>query len=272
MNMQDSAEKISIHAVTVNHNTSRYTELMLRSFFRLNDLSEFDFKVTVLDNNSNDPYIFDFKEYLKSSNSTFQSTRFDNSVSADKHGMAFEKYILENRNCDYYLFLDSDMWFVEKDTIPQMVREIKETGDDIFAIQARIFGYYAKEVIEGKDGKIGHTFADSVDFNMVVKDKQYVAKVQHERCSPVCCVVKNSPLFHSIVENIGLTPAIVLRDDALRYYDTFGLMTYTMRAVGKKHCVSSKTVNHFTETSYKSDTRGQRDIDVEQLLKQYEND
>ena len=53
-----------IYAVTVNHNTSHFVELMLRTLFYKDDLSGIDFHMFVLDNNSGDEYLGQLQAYL----------------------------------------------------------------------------------------------------------------------------------------------------------------------------------------------------------------
>lgn len=223
-----------INAVTVNHNTSRFTELMIRSLLKMNDLLSLPLNLTVLDNKSDDKYLDVLLNFLKSNNIHLQQTGFDNSIDVEKHGIALEEYVKNNPDCDFYLFLDSDMWFIEERTIGTMLSELDSSSEDIFAVQARIYGHYAKEVIEGKNGKPGHTFKDKMTWSMKYDDKSYKVYVKDERCSPVCCLIRNVFPFRRIVNSTGLTPVQIFRVGSVNHYDTFGLMTHLMFSLGKK--------------------------------------
>jgi len=118
------------------------------TLFYTNDLSDIDLEIAVLDNGSNDEHRGQLKTYLADQGIPLIQTGFDNSVAPQKHGVALTNFVLENDGCTHYLFLDSDMWFVEEDTIPTMLAELVESPPDIFGCQARISGFYAHRIIE----------------------------------------------------------------------------------------------------------------------------
>jgi hypothetical protein len=128
---------------------------MLRTLFFTNDLSSMDFRMFVLDNSSDDEYLGHLKAYLSDQRIPLIQTGFDNSLAPEKHGAAFDSFVEEYDDCTHYLFLDSDMWFVENNTIPTMLSELLESPPTVSANQAGIYGYYAHRVIEGRDGSPG---------------------------------------------------------------------------------------------------------------------
>ena len=258
-----------IKAVTVNHNTSRFVELMIRSLFATNKPSVLSLDLTVLDNKSNDKYYENLLTYLKNANINITQTGFDNKVDVQKHGKALEVFVKENPDCEYYLFLDSDMWFIEDETIETMLSELDSAPKNTFGVQARIKGFYAKDIIEGKDGNLGYPCIDKMRWKTTIDGKEYKMAVKNLRCSPVCCLIKNDKMFRKISLNTGLTPAYIFRVGRIEYYDTFGLMTHIMIGNGRKYIVSKKEINHFTETSYKNEFRGARNVDVEKILECY---
>ncbi|CAG0998562.1 hypothetical protein ANAEL_02779 [Anaerolineales bacterium] len=261
-----------IYGVTVNHNTSRFVELMLRTLFLTNDLSGLAFHMVVLDNASNDEYVEQLTAYLANQSIPFIQTGLDNRVAVEKHGLALANFVKERKDCTHYLFLDSDMWFVENDTIPTMWRELVESPSSVFANQARIHGYYADRAIEGRDGVPGANSLDGVEWetvcgNPVVKNTRYTTRIAY-RCSPVCSLIANTPVFRTVTETIGLNPAISFGAWAAKHYDTFGLMTHVMATHGFRFIVSSKTVNHFTETVYRPELRAPKDKDCSKMLEE----
>jgi hypothetical protein len=266
--------KTMIHAVTVNHNTSHFAELMLRSLFVQNRLQDGDFRITVLDNCSNDEGFRSLQAFLAERAISFVQTGFDTAVAVEKHGLAFANFVENTPDASYYLFLDVDMWFIESDTICTMLKELKERRD-CFANQARIFGYYADRVIEGRNGEFGRGDAESISFSTKVVEGQgdnsriraYATRVS-SRCSPVCCLVENSDLFRGVVSEVGLTPATIFKNQEAVHYDTFGLMTHVMATHGVRVNVSAKTVSHFTETTYHPEFRGGKDRDCHRMLEE----
>ena len=145
-------DRASIHAVTVTQNTSAFTELMLRTLFLTNELGGFEFRLTVLDNNSSDPEFGALKAYLGAQQIPLAPTGFSYYVAAEQHGAALTDFVRDHDDCTHYLFLDADMWFVEQNTVRTMLDELRAAGPDIFAVQARIYGYYVGFVYEGRDG------------------------------------------------------------------------------------------------------------------------
>jgi hypothetical protein len=258
----------TIHAVTVNHNTSHFVELMLRTLFLPNPPHTFRLHVTVLDNASDDAELPALQSYLRANDISFLQTGFDSTVAAEKHGAAFEAFIREHPDCTHYLFLDSDMWFIERDTIGTMLRELGTAGDNVFANQARIAGYYAGRIIEGANGVPG--YADTWTDTMTFESKSYPT-TRMTRCSPVCALVPNTPLFRRVVQTVGLTPALRFHPGAADYFDTFSLMTHAMAACGNEFIISSKTVNHFTQAAYMTEHRAPKDRDCLLLLDDLRN-
>lgn len=259
---------LHICGVTVNHNTSHFVELMLRTLFLTNDVTGLRFEMTVLDNQSDDRHITDLRTYLATTTIALHQTGFDTTHAPEKHGLAFATFIRDHPACTHYLFLDSDMWFIEPATIPTFVTELLHAPRTTFANQARIFGYYAGRMIEGRDGIPGTGAYDGHEpFTMTWDDRQYT-QVIVPRCSPVCALVANTPLFRQVVDRIGLTPAYRFGREQVYFYDTFSFMTQVMATHGQSFRVSAKTVNHFTQASYMPEHREAKDRDCMLLLEE----
>lgn len=256
----------AIHAVTVNHNTSHFVELMLRTLYQTNDLSSLCFQATVLDNRSDDSHCADLRAYLAEQQIPFVQTGFDTDIAAEKHGLAFANFIRDCPEPTHYLFLDADMWFMERNTIPVMVEELRNAPGRLFANQARIQGYYAGRIIEGWDGIPGAGVWDEQPPQTVTFGARSYTQQVILRCSPVCSLVVNTPIFRNVVETVGLTPARRFGVDEIYFYDTFGLMTQVMSTHDKPFIVSSKTVNHFTQAVYMPEHRAIKDRDCGLLL------
>jgi len=150
--MISMTDSLHICGVAVNHNTSHFVELMLRTLYLTNDLTGIHFEMTVLDNQSDDVQRDQLGTYLAAQHVSFRQTGFDTSIAGEKHGVAFANFIRDHPECTHYLFLDADMWFIEPNTIATMAAELITAPSTTFANQARILGYYAGRVIEGRDG------------------------------------------------------------------------------------------------------------------------
>ncbi len=256
----------SIQAVTVNHNTSHFVELLVRTLVLTSDLSTLDLQMTVLDNASDDEHVITLTSYLDTQHITVTQTGFDTSVAVEKHGIALESFVQHHPACTHYLFLDPDIWFVEPDTIRTMLDELISAEPSIFANQARIAGYYAGRLIEGRDATSGtDPYLEQPVSPIICGNRQYDTCVA-SRCSPVCSLVTNTPLFRRVVETVGLSPALRLRVDQATYYDTFSLMTHVMATHDKQAMVSAKTINHFTQVAYEPEYRPPKDRDCLLML------
>jgi len=264
--MTSMAVSLHICGVTVNHNTSHFVELMLRTLFLTNDLTDLRFEMTVLDNQSEDAHIDELRAYLAGQQMAFLQTGFDIGITGEKHGAAFAKFIRDHPECTHYLFLDADMWFTEPDTIPTMVAELSSASHPTFANQARIRGYYVDRVIEGRDGIAGAGAFDGQPLSTVTFWDRAYSQIWMPRCSPVCSLVANTPLFRRVVETVGLTPTYRFGVGEAFFYDTFSLMTQVMATHGQYFIVSSKTINHFTQVTYMPEHRAAKDRDCWLLL------
>ena len=111
-----------------------------------------------------------------------------------------------------------------------MVQELQAADSDVFANQAQIAGYYAGRIIEGHNRIPGASDATTFPTTRTQLGAQSYSVATATRCSPVCSLIKNTPIFRSTVATIGLTPAFRLHVGTALYYDTFGLMTHTMLA------------------------------------------
>lgn len=241
-----------IFAVAVNHNTSKYTELLISSL--LTNRESFEMSTTVYDNQSIDDGVEDLKLLLKRKNIPFIQTGFDTKSIYNpdsflhlkcSHGEIFTKFVLENPECDYYLFLDSDVCFIDNKTIEEMVKEIQQSEENCFAIAAR----------QSWDG-----------INEISEEEQ---KKFEGRIHPCCALVKNTPIFRSVVKEVGLSGVTYHYGKNLVFTDTFGLMTQVMKTHGLDFQKSSKLIIHFSHVSYNSDHIEAKEKFRDELLRKY---
>lgn len=125
----------TIKAVTVNHNTSQYCELMLRYLFVHHPYEQNVF-LTVFDNSSTDD-TSSLKAYAESKGVPIRQSGFTAKTQNNSHGEILRRFVLEQPDCTYYLFLDTDVCFLEDNTLRVMRHEL-ETATNAFGIGTRI--------------------------------------------------------------------------------------------------------------------------------------
>jgi hypothetical protein len=216
-----------IEAVTVNHNTSPYMELMLHSLFTHHS-SEINLSLTVLDNASTDD-MSELKAYVQSKGLFIEQTGFTTKTRNNSHGEILGKFVLNHPDCTHYLFLDPDVCFLEDNTIDIMLKELEE-GDNTFGIGPRMSWDGINEIPQ--DAR---------------KDNPDICDA---RLHPCCALVENTSLFRLVVQEVGLSTANYLWAEREEIFDTFKLMTKVMKTHGLKHMISSQMVLHFFCVSY----------------------
>jgi hypothetical protein len=216
-----------IEAVTVNHNTSRYMELMLRSLFARHPKG-LDLSLTLFDNASTDD-MSKLIAFAGSKGIPIIQSGFTTDTVNNSHGEILSRFVLDHPDCSHYLFLDADVCFLEDNTIGVMLEEL-ENSVDAFGIGPRMSWDGVEEI------------------------PQDVRKANPDICDarlhPCCALVKNTPLFRTAVKEIGLTCVKVLWANEEVYLDTFKLMTKVMKTHGLRHLISAKMVLHFFCVSY----------------------
>jgi hypothetical protein len=218
-----------IEAVLVNHNTSAYAELALRSLFARHG-NEIDLGLTVYNNGSTDD-TRGLRAYAAERGVAFVPSGYGLDTVHNSHGAVLDRFVREHPDCAYYLFLDADVAFVQDGTIGTMAEELDA--------DAGAFGVGARMSWDGVD----EMPADLVQGNPDV----YAARLH-----PCCALVRNTPVFRAVVEEIGLGCAKLLRPEGEEYVDTFKLATKAMRTHGLRHIRSSRMVLHFFNVSYEA--------------------
>jgi hypothetical protein len=224
------AQSHHIEAVTVNHNTSRYMELMLRSLYATHS-ADLSLSLALYDNASQDDtaalVAFGQTRSILMEQSGFTTETLNNS-----HGEILRRFVLEHPDCGYYLFLDADVCFVQCDTIFTMMRELEE-DPEAFAIGPRL----------SWDGRR--------DLPEEVHTKN--PDIYSARLHPCCALVRNTEGFRRVVQEVGFSTVSVHWAERDEYLDTFKLMTKVMRTHGYHHLTSSAMVIHFFCASYEWD-------------------
>lgn len=220
-----------IAAVTVNHNTSAYMELMLRSFFACHPTG-LSVSLTVFDNGSTDES-GELRRYAQRMNVPILPSGFPLTTAHNSHGEILRRFVLDQPDCTHYLFLDADVCFVQTNTIHTMLAEV-EQAPQAFGIGPRMSWDGTSEI--------------------PLEIRQANPDICDARLHPCCALIPNTPLFRTVVELIGLSCARYLWAQREEYLDTFKLMTRVMQTHGRHHMLSSALVQHFFAVSYAWDT------------------
>src|SRR5919198_3155546 len=109
-----------IAAVAVNHNTSPYTELMLRSLFATHaSVDSLCLSLNVLDNGSEDDSA-PLRTYAASVGVPVLPSGFTTHAKHNTHGVVLRRFVLDHPDSTHYLFLDTDTCFSQPEAITTM--------------------------------------------------------------------------------------------------------------------------------------------------------
>ncbi|MBV6478948.1 MAG: Rhamnosyltransferase WbbL [Ignavibacteria bacterium] len=119
--MEYMKEKTDILIQIINYNTKDYLDDCLSGLFEDIGNSEFNYKVIVLDNNSNDN-LCDLKE-------KYADRKIEFIKSEKNHGFGGgHNYISRLADSRYNLILNSDIKFIEPDTVARLFKRIQNSG------------------------------------------------------------------------------------------------------------------------------------------------
>ncbi|MCB0107495.1 MAG: hypothetical protein KDE53_16355 [Caldilineaceae bacterium] len=213
-----------IQAVVVNHNTSRFVELMLRSLYATH-APTLNLTMTVLDNCSTDEKT-ELQAYLEQQNISLRQSGFSTETERNSHGEVLSRFVLGHPDCAYYLFLDADVYFLQEGTIDVMLATLNGRAD--------LFGVGAHQSWDG-------VAEIAVEIHEAIYER---------RLHPCCALIRNTPTFRRVVEEIGLTGINYCWVAGETYWDTFELMTKVMKTHGLYHALCPNMVYHFFSVSY----------------------
>ncbi len=224
-----------IAAVSVNHNTSAYMELMLRSLFACHQTG-LSLSLTVFDNLSTDD-MRSLRSYAAKVNVPILPSGFSLTTEHNSHGDVLRRFVLDQPKCTHYLFLDADVCFIEANTIATMLAELNRTPG-LFGIGPRL------------------SWDGIHELPMAVRQEN--PDICDARLHPCCALIANTPLFRTVVEAIGFACVKYLWAEREEYLDTFKLMTRVMETHGLHHTLSSAMIQHFFCVSYAWDSADTR--------------
>lgn len=217
----------TLAAATVNHNMSLYAELMVRSLFATHPAMP-DLTLTIFDNQSEDDAT-ELRAFAARKGIPIVQTGFTTHTQNNSHGEILRSFVLNTPDCSHYLFLDTDVCFIEADTIGMMLDALEHTPD--------AFGVGPRMSWEGI-----HEIPPEV--------RAQNPAIQDARLHPCCALIRNTPLFRTIIQEVGLSATRYLWAEREEYLDTNELMTRVMHTHGLRHIIAPPLIVHFFAVSY----------------------
>lgn len=256
-----------IQAISVNHGTNEYAELMLRSLLA-HHRDHQQLEVSLLCSGDEDLTTFD---WATEQGVEVTHTGYPLKVPVTTHGEILRDAVLANPDTDAYLFVDADVCFTHDNTIDTMAEDL-EADDGTFAIQARWLLEDGTE-FHGSDAVQTPWFRQSVRPGT---DQPWSGPVEYQvtigdRVHPFCTLIRNNPAFRSVVKHVGLSPAMTECVNGGRWWDTLGLLTQIMKTHGQTWRHSTAGVQHFGSVSFSQDWAKEKAARRDVLLEQYRN-
>lgn len=238
----------AIEAVVVNHNTSSFTELCLRSLFATH-LETLDIAVTVMDNQSQDDTSA-LRAYTADQTIPFVQTGFTTESVNNTHGEVLRAFVLSHPDPQYYLLLDTDICFLQTDTLLTMQNEL-DADPNLFAMQPRMTVNGIDE-LPGSGWQINIGSPIDLQASIAGQPTETFHGLLQPRCHPGCALIKNSPAFRRVVEHIGFSTAWLFGETLpMRgFYDTFALLCLVMKTHELGYALSTTLVQHLFSVSY----------------------
>lgn len=263
-----------VEAAIVNHTTSLFAELALRSLLTSVAAGpiEFDLRVTVVDNHSTDD-VDALRDVVQECGARFELSRWP-AADADfnTHGDVLRDFVVSRPSADYFLLVDSDIDFESDQAVQTMVAELV-TDQTLWAVQARFSSAEVREEGSSLDIWAGRPFEAMLGNWVWDEDSRVPVKgTIHRRCHPGATLVRNSDFFLGLAHRVGFSSAVVIGGDpdVGGFFDTFGLTSAVMAAAGYRYALSVVRTHHFFMASYDKVHVAAREWDCRQRLKRFD--
>jgi hypothetical protein len=246
---------VRIEAAIVNHDTSPFAELALRSLTTCATQGA-DLAVTVLDNHSDDEGLDGLRSAVTELGATFELTRWPRAATVtNSHGDALRDFVLGHESADAFLLVDADVVWTDPTSVRTMVDELG-ADEDRWAVQAR-FHWAERHRGPGASRGIWAGRPIRMQFGSVFDDREpalgpTLAGTIRPRCHPAATLVANTSVFRGVAARLGLGTGAVFSNDVevAGFHDTLGLASHAMEAYGKRSHLSSAVVIHYFNVSY----------------------
>jgi hypothetical protein len=265
---------VLVRAIIVNHNTSLFAELALRSLMWTHTDSNIELVTSVIDNHSTDAWLDRLKDACAVYGAEFALSRWPVAEKTlNTHGDVLRDFVLSHDDADRFLFVDSDIDFEEAGTVSTLAADL-EADDELWAVQAR---FRFSETRDGPGGSLDIWAERAVVLKVghAIDQWENVSSLEgtiQRRCHPGATLCANTPLFRRVADVIGFSTAVRLSADSAHggFFDTFGLASAAMAAAGKRYALSRATVHHFFMASYDDQHTKARRIECERRLARFQ--
>jgi hypothetical protein len=243
----------SVEAVVVNHNTSRFAELALRSLSWAATRCGTDVRVTVADNHSADGTA-ELRAAVEECGAAWELTRWPaGRQPLTTHGDVLRDFVLARPDAEGFLFVESDVCFLDPSALRVMLGEL--AADGVWAVQARLLTDKIagpatfREALHRKRRPIeltAHLELETDDGTSATLDLRHSGR-RIPRCHPGCALIRNSPAFQLAARHLGFSACWTWSNDVQLggLSDTLSLVSNVMRTHRCRHRISTASVVHF---------------------------
>lgn len=240
-------------ACIVNHNSSSFTELALRSLIAKHTqlVGSGQLAVTVIDNHSTDDGLAELTSACAELGAAYELSSWPaDETKVNSHGDVLREFVAARPTATNYLFVDADTYCITDATVDKMIIELEST-DDVWAVQAR-FSWIEEHEGAGRSFDLWTGRVQQLRFEIDHALGGPFPGEHKQRCHPAFALVRNSQVFRRVADVIGLSAALVIAADqtVAGFADTFGLATLVMKTHGLHHVLSDVTVGHYHGVTY----------------------
>lgn len=244
-----------VEAIIVNHNTSMFSQLALRSLLASTAAGPAACRlhVTVVDNHSSDDELPRLRRLAGELGASFELSRWPaDTAELNTHGDVLRDFVLARPEADLLLFVDCDIDFDIDATLQTMIAEL-DADPKLWAVQAR---FASLERADGDGASLDIWAGDPIEVTLTDWTwDSYALPVKgriHPGCHPGATLIRNIPAFRQVAASFGLSPVVVMSADAgvAGFYDTLAIASLAMKTAGYDYALSDAVVHHFFSVSY----------------------
>ncbi|MFI2710802.1 glycosyltransferase [Micromonospora sp. NPDC018662] len=242
-----------VNCLIINHNTSALAAVALASVVLSTDSwSRDDLAITVMDNSSTDPDVALVAEMAKRCDVPFLPSRWPHpgpviaAKRLDSTGDGLRDFVVQHQDCDYYWLVDSDVEVPAPGVLDALVAAMEQDrnlwaatatmarSDDADLWAQIAFGDIIEMAFERSRG--GRNGPSRKEFQGPL----------HVRSPHACTLVRRDDVVVSVARHVGMSPVGVMSGDPAvgGFYDTFGMFTRVMTALGRTYTTVDVPVLH----------------------------
>ncbi|CAI7974802.1 conserved hypothetical protein [Frankia sp. Hr75.2] len=242
-----------VEACIVNHNSSEFTELALRTLIATHSsrIKGGELRITVVDNHSTDEGLADLRVAVRDLAVAWELSPWPAAESAvNSHGDVLRAFALAHGDASHLWFLDCDVTFTQPDCLGVMLADLA-AEPDLWAVQAR-FQWLEQHQGPGASLDIWAGRRHELWASVGLPPARSFPGVHKRRCHPACTLIANTPVFRRVADIIGLSAGLVLSaDDRFAgFADTLGPASLALETHGLRYALSEAVVGHYHGVTY----------------------